>query len=387
MTVTNPLDFTAKPTILVVDDTPDNLTLMSALLKDTYKVKVANNGEKALKYVQGDSKPDLILLDIMMPGLSGYDVIKELKSNDQTKGIPVIFLTAMSSSDDEKIGLDMGAADYITKPISPPVVMARVRTQLENKAAADFLRDQNIFLELEVAKRTRELTAIQDVTILAMASLAETRDSDTGNHIRRTQFYVKLLAEKLRTHPRFSNYLTDYNIDMLFKSAPLHDIGKVGIADRILLKPGRFTDDEFEIMKTHAALGRDAIVSAERQLGMEVDFLRVAKEIAYCHHEKWDGTGYPEGTKGDAIPISARLMAVADVYDALISRRIYKEGMPQAKAMGIIKEGKGTHFDADVVEAAEQLLTEFTEIAERFADSDADLAAKDKQLQLLKEQM
>lgn len=387
MTVTNPLDFTAKPTILVVDDTPDNLTLMSALLKDTYKVKVANNGEKALKYVQGDSKPDLILLDIMMPGLSGYDVIKELKSNEQTKGIPVIFLTAMSSSDDEKIGLDMGAADYITKPISPPVVMARVRTQLENKAAADFLRDQNIFLELEVAKRTRELTAIQDVTILAMASLAETRDSDTGNHIRRTQFYVKLLAEKLRTHPRFSNYLTDYNIDMLFKSAPLHDIGKVGIADRILLKPGRFTDDEFEIMKTHAALGRDAIVSAERQLGMEVDFLRVAKEIAYCHHEKWDGTGYPEGTKGDAIPISARLMAVADVYDALISRRIYKEGMPQAKAMGIIKEGKGTHFDADVVEAAEQLLTEFTEIAERFADSDADLAAKDKQLQLLKEQM
>ena len=387
MTVTNPLDFTAKPTILVVDDTPDNLTLMSALLKDTYKVKVANNGEKALKYVQGDSKPDLILLDIMMPGLSGYDVIKELKSNEQTKGIPVIFLTAMSSSDDEKIGLDMGAADYITKPISPPVVMARVRTQLENKAAADFLRDQNIFLELEVAKRTRELTAIQDVTILAMASLAETRDSDTGNHIRRTQFYVKLLAEKLRTHPRFSNYLTDYNIDMLFKSAPLHDIGKVGIADRILLKPGRFTDDEFEIMKTHAALGRDAIVSAERQLGMEVDFLRVAKEIAYCHHEKWDGTGYPEGTKGDAIPISARLMAVADVYDALISRRIYKEGMPQAKAMGIIKEGKGTHFYADVVEAADQLLTEFTEIAERFADSDADLAAKDKQLKLLKEQL
>ena len=387
MIATNPLDFTAKATILVVDDTPDNLTLMSALLKDTYKVKVANNGEKALKYVQGDSKPDLILLDIMMPGLSGYDVIKELKSNEDTKRIPVIFLTAMSSSDDEKIGLDMGAADYITKPISPPVVMSRVRTQLENKAAADFLRDQNTFLEQEVAKRTRELSAIQDVTILAMASLAETRDSDTGNHIRRTQFYVKLLAEKLRNHPRFSSYLTDYNIDMLFKSAPLHDIGKVGIADRILLKPGRFTDDEFAIMKTHAALGRDAIVSAERQLGMEVDFLRVAKEIAYCHHEKWDGSGYPEGTKGDAIPISARLMAVADVYDALISRRIYKEGMPQAKAMGIIKEGRGTHFDPDVVDAAEQLLTEFTDVATRFADSDADLIAKDKQLQLLKEQM
>jgi putative two-component system response regulator len=387
MSSTNPLDFTSKPTILVVDDTPDNLTLMSALLKDTYKVKVANNGEKALKYVQGDSKPDLILLDIMMPGLSGYDVIKELKSNQDTQNIPVIFLTAMSSSDDEKIGLDMGAADYITKPISPPVVMARVRTQLQNKAAADFLRDQNHFLEQEVAKRTRELSAIQDVTILAMASLAETRDSDTGNHIRRTQFYVKILAEKLRHHPRFSHYLNDYHIDMLFKSAPLHDIGKVGIADRILLKPGRFTDDEFEIMKTHAALGRDAIVSAEKQLGMEVDFLRIAKEIAYCHHEKWDGSGYPQGLKGDDIPISARLMAVADVYDALISRRIYKEGMPQAKAMGIIKEGKGTHFDPDVVDVAEQSLSEFNDVAVRFADSDEDLAAKDKQLQLLKEQM
>jgi putative two-component system response regulator len=376
----NSMDFTQRPTILVVDDTPDNLSLMSGLLKDSYKVKVANSGEKALKNVQGDAKPDLILLDIMMPGLSGYDVMRELKASPATRNIPVIFLTAMSAAEDEKKGLEMGAADYITKPISPPIVLARVKTQLENKAAADFLRDQNVYLETEVTKRTREISAIQDVTILAMASLAETRDSDTGNHIRRTQHYVKVLAEKLKTHPRFGYFLSDQTVNMLFKSAPLHDIGKVGIADRILLKPGRFTPEEFEIMKTHTALGRDAIEHAEKQLGMQVEFLTLAKEIAYYHQEKWDGSGYPTGISGDDIPVSARLMAVADVYDALISRRVYKEGMPHEKAVAIIVESKGTHFDPDVADAFVELQDEFRAIAARFADSDADMAAKAKQL-------
>jgi putative two-component system response regulator len=189
----------------------------------------------------------------------------------------------MGAAEDEKAGLALGAADYITKPVSPPIVMARVKTQLENKAAADFLRNQNHFLEAEVTKRTRELMAVQDVTIQVMASLAETRDSDTGNHIRRTQHYVKVLAEKLRHHPRFKESLTEHTIDMLFKSAPLHDIGKVGVPDRILLKPGKFTIQEFEIMKTHTTLGRDAIEAAERQLGMKVEFLTMAKDIAYFH--------------------------------------------------------------------------------------------------------
>lgn len=382
----NPIahDLLTQATILVVDDTPDNLSLMSGLLKDSYKIKVANSGEKALKYVQWDNKPDLILLDIMMPGLSGYDVIRELKANPATRNIPVIFLTAMSAAEDEKIGLEMGAADYITKPISPPIVLARVKTQLENKAAADFLRDQNAFLETEVTKRTWEISAIQDVTILAMASLAETRDSDTGNHIRRTQYYVKALAEKLKTHPRFGWFLSGPTIDMLFKSAPLHDIGKVGIPDRILLKPARFTPEEFCIMQTHPRLGRDAIAHAEKQLGMKVEFLQLAKEIAYCHQEKWDGSGYPEGISGDDIPISARLMAVADVYDALISRRVYKEGMPHEKAVSIVIEGKGAHFDPDIVDAFVELQEEFRAIAVRFADSDSDLAAKAKQLDQLK---
>jgi putative two-component system response regulator len=380
------LDFVEKPTVLVVDDTPDNLSLMSGLLKDSYKVKVANGGEKALKIAQSDTPPDLILLDIMMPGMDGYEVCRRLKADPQTADIPVIFLTAKVEVEDERRGLELGAVDYLTKPVSPPIVMARVKNHLALKAHADFLRDKTDFLETEVARRTREVMAIQDVTILAMASLAETRDSDTGNHIRRTQFYVKALAEKLADHPRFSAQLTPGFIAMLFKSAPLHDIGKVGIPDHILLKPGRFEPAEFEIMKTHTTLGKEAIEHAEASLGAEVEFLKTAKEIAYAHQEKWDGSGYPLGLAGDAIPLSARLMAVADVYDALISRRVYKEGMSHDKAVGILVEGRGAHFDADIVDAFLALQDEFKAIAARYADSDGDMARKKALLDRLGDQ-
>ena len=382
--MSDPLNVELKKTILVVDDTPDNLSLMGGLLKDKYRVKFANSGEKALAAVQRGSPPDLILLDIMMPGMSGHEVCQRLKADPATNSIPIIFLTAMAEPEDEKTGLDMGAADYITKPISPAIVLARVKTQLENKEAADFLRDQAQFLRTEVEKQTRQITAIQDVTILAMASLAETRDSDTGNHIRRTQFYVLELAQRLKDHPRFSAFLTPENIEVLFKTAPLHDIGKVGIPDRILLKPGRFEPEEFEIMKTHTTLGRDAIEHAEGSLGMEVEFLKMAKEIAYSHQEKWDGSGYPEALSGDEIPISARLMAVADVYDALISRRVYKAGMPHAKAVLIINEGSGTHFDPDVVDAFNDSVEAFREIAQRYADSDTDLEKKSAYMETAK---
>ena len=365
-----------RPIVLVVDDTPDNLKVMSALLKDLYRVKIANGGEKALVIAESDTPPDLILLDIMMPEMDGYEVCKRLKANRKTKEIPVIFLTAMTAAEDEEKGLKLGAVDYITKPISPPVVMARVETHLKLKASADFLRSKADFLEAEVNRRTREVVAIQDVTILSMASLAETRDSDTGNHIRRTQRYVMVLAKQLMDHPRFSAYLDEARINLLYKSAPLHDIGKVGIPDRILLKPARFEPHEFEIMKRHTTLGRDAIEHAEQSLGMPVEFLALAKEIALSHHEKWDGTGYPEGLSGDDIPIAARLMAVADVYDALISRRIYKEGIPHAKAYQIIVEGAGTHFDPDVAEAFTNLADEFQAIAQKFLDKDADMNKK-----------
>ncbi|MFZ2406910.1 MAG: two-component system response regulator [Methylobacter sp.] len=369
-------NITEKATILVIDDTPDNLSLMSALLKDIYKVKVANHGDKGFKIATSENPPDLILLDVMMPDIDGYQVCRQLKANAGTRDIPVIFLTAKSEEDDEQKGLELGAVDYITKPISPSIVLARIKTHLQLKAAADFLKDKAAYLEEEVEKRTQEVTAIQDVTILAMASLAETRDSDTGNHIRRTQYYVKALAEKLKPNPRFAEFLTDHNINTLFKSAPLHDIGKVGIPDRILLKPGRFEAHEMEIMKTHTTLGRDAIQQAENALGIEVEFLTIAKEIAFCHQEKWDGSGYPGGLSGDDIPLSARLMAVADVYDALVSRRVYKEGMSHEKAVQIITEGKGSHFDPDMVDAFVEIHDEFQAIARRYADTDTDMQKK-----------
>jgi putative two-component system response regulator len=373
---------TERASVLVVDDTTDNVTLLSGLLKGTYRVRAARSGAAALKLVHqpGAELPDLILLDVMMPDMDGYEVCRHLKAHDATRDIPVIFLTALTAQDDETRGLALGAVDYITKPINPAVLQARVATHLKVKAYADLLKDRNHRLEDEVAARTREITAVQDATILMMASLAETRDNETGNHIRRTQHYVQVLARRLQTHPRFAAVLTDRFIALLFKSAPLHDIGKVGIPDHILLKPGRFTPEEFAIMKRHPAIGRDAIVHAERQLGLEVEFMHIAKEIAYGHQEKWDGSGYPEGSRGDDIPVSARLMAVADVYDALISRRVYKEGMPHEAAAKIIVDGRGSHFDPDMVDAFVAIQDEFRAIAARYADDEHDLAPQRERL-------
>jgi putative two-component system response regulator len=361
-----------RPVVLVVDDTADNLIVMSELLSDLYRTKVANSGERALRVAATEPKPDLILLDVTMPGIDGHEVCRRLKRDSATRDIPVMFLTARSSPEDERLGLDLGALDYITKPISPPVVLARVRNHLQLKQLADMQRDHNAFLEAEVSRRTSDLRAIQDVTIVAMASLAETRDNETGNHIRRTQNYVRALGERLAAHPKFAEFLTPETIELLYKSAPLHDIGKVGIPDAILLKPAKLTPAEFEIMKTHAALGRDAISIAEERMGSsQGSFLRFAREIAYGHHEKWDGTGYPEALAGDAIPTSARLMALADVYDALICRRVYKPPFPHEQAVQLILHGRGTHFDPDITDCFAELAPRFSEIAVAFADEAA----------------
>jgi putative two-component system response regulator len=366
------LDFTEKQTVLVVDDTPDNLRLMNGILKDAYRTRVANNGERALSIASTHPLPDLILLDIMMPDIDGYEVCRRLKKDPATADIPVIFLTAKTEVEDEQEGFDVGCVDYITKPVSPPIVLARVKTHLLLKNARDFLRDENAFLEAEVTRRTREVQLVQDVTIMAMGSLAETRDNETGNHIRRTQHYVRVLAEKLRTHAAFAYFLDDKTIELLYKSAPLHDIGKVGIPDRILLKPGKLTPEEFEIMKMHAILGRDAIAAAEKLLDTPSSFLRYAREIAHYHQERWDGSGYPEGLAGTRIPIPARLMAVADVYDALISKRVYKPAFTHEKAVEIIREGRGRHFDPDVVDAFLEVTDDFRQIAAVFEDSEND---------------
>jgi putative two-component system response regulator len=364
-----------QETILVIDDSPDNLALVASLLEDRYRVKLAGDGEQGLRLAAEAPRPDLILLDVMMPGADGYQVMGRLKADPATRDVPVIFLTARREVEDERRGLELGAVDYITKPVSPPILLSRVNSHLKLKGIRDFLKSRNLYLELEVARRTREVAAIQDVTIQAMASLAETRDNETGGHIRRTQHYVRLLGQQLKSHPRFRGFLTEGNLDLIFKSAPLHDIGKVGIPDRILLKPGRLTAEEFEIMKRHTTLGREAIEAAERQLGTPLAFLAIAKEIAEGHQEKWDGSGYPGGLSGEAIPIAARLMAVADVYDALISRRVYKPALSHDAAMNIMVKGRGSHFDPDILDAFVAVSERFRAVAERFQDSDQDQAA------------
>ncbi|MCG2584286.1 two-component system response regulator [Massilia sp. TS11] len=364
-----------KQTILIVDDTPDNIMLLSRLLKEKYNTKVATSGTTAVQIALNSPDLDLILLDVMMPGVDGYETCRQLKADPKTAHIPVIFLTAKSQVEDEAMGLTLGAVDYLTKPISPPILFARVATQLTLKTAREQLERQNEILEQKVAERTAQLQKMQDATILAMASMAETRDNETGNHIRRTQNYVRTLARHLQPHPRFAAVLTDENIELLYKSAPLHDIGKVGIPDRILLKPGHLDRDEFEIMKLHTVYGRDTINVVERHLGASNNFLTFAREIAYAHQEKWDGSGYPENLSGDAIPVSARLMAVADVYDALISKRVYKDAFSHEDAVAIMKKGRATHFDPDVLDAFLELEGEFARIASQYQDSDADIAA------------
>mgnify|MGYP000039899364 CR=1 FL=1 len=373
------------PLILVVDDAPDSIEpIVNCLHRAGFRTRIATNGERALALAASKPLPDLILLDISMPDRDGYDVCRQLMDDPLTASIPVIFLTIRNEEVDEQLGFDAGAVDYIAKPISPPLVLTRIRNHLTLKAASDFLRDRNSYLENEVVRRTRELGLIQDATIVAMASLAETRDNETGNHIRRTQMYLRALAKHLQHHPRFAAELTDENIELMYKSAPLHDIGKVGIPDRILLKPGKLTPAEFEIMKTHTTLGRDAIAKAEALFGIAASFLRFAKEIAFSHQEKWDGSGYPLGLNGGRIPLSARLMAVADVYDALISQRVYKPALPHEEAVAILKDGRGQHFDPDILDAFLALQDEFKLIAQRFADNTDAAATAEREAERLR---
>lgn len=357
-----------KATVLIVDDSPDSVALLSSLLRSQYHVKVAISGERALAILASGDSPDLILLDIVMPDMDGYEVCRRLKLHAKTQEIPVIFLTSRSDAEDEERGFALGAVDYITKPISPPIVLARVSTHLRLKNVRDFLKDKNIYLEREVTRRTQEVGKIQDVTMIALGSLAETRDNETGNHIRRTQYYIKVLAEKLKDQRRFEGRLQDDTIELLYKSAPLHDIGKVGIPDNILKKPGKLDPEEFEVMKTHTTLGRDAIIAAEKRLDTPTSFLSIAREIAWSHHEKWDGSGYPLGLSGDDISLAGRLMAIPDVYDALISERVYKKAFTHDQAVGIIRAGLGVHFDPDIAFAFLEISGKFQEIAQSLRD-------------------
>jgi putative two-component system response regulator len=378
--------YPAQATVLVVDDTKENLTVIGQLLRPYFHVRVANSGQRALQVVETAPRPDLILLDVMMPQMNGYQVLESLRTQEHLRHIPVIFVTAMDADEDEERGLALGAVDYVTKPVKPALLLARIRAQLELKKARDWLSDQNAFLDAEVHRRMAENELIKDFSLLAMATLAEKRDNETGNHLRRTQAYIEALMERLKSHPRFRAALaTEDQRQRIAKAAPLHDIGKVGIPDAILLKPGKLTPAEFEIMKTHAAIGAQAIGEAMQRVqdtpspadaaaqptAGPLAFLETAQQIAGNHHEKWDGSGYPAGLQGDAIPLCARLMALADVFDALISQRHYKKAFSLEDTVHIIVEGRGKHFDPDIVDAFTQLVDDFTGIAARYADAPA----------------
>jgi putative two-component system response regulator len=361
--------------VLIIDDSLGVIELLESILGSEYDISFATNGVEGLELARR-YPTELILLDVMMPDMNGFEVCRRLKANEVTRDIPVVFLTSLDSPADEELGLTLGADDFIPKPISPPVLLARVRNHLLLANSRRELKRHSDELEILVVERTRELVqrdrkliAAQTAIITAFCALAEARDNETGNHIRRTQNYVLVLAEALRSHSRFRHSLSEENIQLMFKSAPLHDIGKVAIPDAILLKPGKLTPEEWEVMKRHCVAGRNAIVMAARELGEGDDnFFGFATEIAYCHHERWDGSGYPCALAGEDIPVSARLMAVADVYDALITKRVYKDAYPHDESIQMMLAERGSHFDPDIVDAMMSISDKFEAIALQFKD-------------------
>ncbi|MFC3093929.1 two-component system response regulator [Alteromonas sediminis] len=336
-----------KATVLVVDDTPENIDVLTGVLKSHYKVKAALNGKVALKLASGKNRPDLILLDIMMPDMDGYEVCQKLKSDPVTAKIPVIFVTAKSEIEDEQKGFDLGAVDYITKPVSPPIVLARVKTQLA-------MFDQARHLENLVKKRTEELEETRVEIIRRLGKAAEFKDNETGMHVIRMSWFSRFLAEALGEPEDWC--------ELLYNAAPMHDIGKIGIPDRVLLKPAKLDEDEWEIMKMHANYGAEIIGEHPSPL------LQLAKEVAINHHEKWNGKGYPNGLKGEEIPLSARIVAIADVFDALTSERPYKKAWSEEKAVALLKEEAGEHFDPTLVPLFISCLPKVREIQQQYRD-------------------
>lgn len=336
-----------KRTILVVDDTPENIDVLTGILRPHYKVKVALNGLTALKIAFSENKPLLILLDIMMPDMDGYEVCQRLKSNIDTANTPVIFITAKSDVKDEQKGLGMGAVDYITKPISPPILLARIKTHLA-------LHDQSRHLESLVQQRTEELTNTRLEIIRRLGRAAEYKDNETGMHVIRMSLFCKFIAQDMGMDPDWC--------ELLYNASPMHDIGKIGIPDAVLLKPGRLDADEWKIMQKHAEFGAEIIGKHSTPL------LGMAEEIAICHHEKWDGSGYPKGLKEKEIPLCARIVAIADVFDALTSERPYKKAWPEEKALALLTEESGKHFDPELIPHFFNCLPKVREAQQQFKE-------------------
>lgn len=355
------MEATKREKILIVDDVPENLMMLMNILKNEYTVIAATNGTKAIELCSNDPQPDIVLLDIMMPDMDGYEVCRYLQKDIRTRDIPIIFITAKTEVDDEAKGLELGAVDYIGKPAIPAIVRARVRNHLELK------RHRNHLEEL-VTQRTYQLKKAQESVIEAMGMVAEHRDPETGSHISRTKGYVNLIAEELSKHPKYTKVLTPRIIELVTNAAPLHDLGKIAISDSILLKEGPLTPQEWEIMQTHPLIGEETIHMAELKF-KDNDTLMIAKDIAGSHHEKWNGTGYPRKLKGDDIPLWGRIMAAADVYDAIISRRSYKEPMSHKSALNYLQEKKGTQFDPDVIDAFMSVKEGILETALKYAEN------------------
>jgi putative two-component system response regulator len=334
--------------IFLVDDNPIYLNSGKNVLQDKYTVVTIPSGDKLLLAVN-KTRPDLILLDVEMPGMSGYDTIKELKANPQTAEIPVIFLTGKGEPEDEFLGLSLGAVDYIAKPFSPPLLLKRIELHLLLQEQKNELRGFNENLMAMVNERTNDIVRLQNAIIVWAAEMVEFRDEETGQHVERVQKYLEILLGKMREKHIYAPQLALWDIDAFLKSAPLHDVGKIKIRDDILLKKARFTEGEFDIMKLHTLYGKMLIESLQDKVPNQT-FLDYAKTLAYFHHERWDGTGYPECLKGDEIPLQARMMALADVYDALVSDRPYKEAFSHEEAMRIISDGRGTQFDPDLTD-------------------------------------
>ncbi len=340
--------------VLIVDDTPGNIHMLMETLKAEYAIIAATSGEKALQLATSDPVPDLILLDIMMPGMDGYEVCRRLKGDVRTSRIPVIFVTRLTEEEDEAHGLELGAVDYITKPFRPDIVKARIHNHLVLKQYRDNL-------EHLVDAQVTEIANSHAATILALSKLAESRDDDTGHHLERVQRYCQTLAQHCFDNGLYPEAIDAEFIDTIFEASPLHDVGKVAIPDAVLCKPGKLDPEEFEIMKTHALRGAETLEAVARRYPNN-GFINMGLEIARSHHEKWNGEGYPDGIAGNAIPVAARIMAVADVYDALTSERCYKAAFPHEKAVAIIVEGRGSHFDPDLCDCFELLAGEFNRI-------------------------
>ena len=349
----------SRKLIIIVDDNLANLQAGKDALSDNYRVLTIASGAKMLEMV-GRFTPALILLDVDMPEMNGYDVIKVLKSRPETRDIPVIFLTGMSDAASEITGLDLGAVDYIAKPFSPPLLNKRIELHLLVESQRCALLDYNTRLQDMVAVKTKSVLKLQNKLLQAMSELGEGRDDVTGNHIARTQHCLDVLFNAMKESGMYAEQMEEWDIELLLRSSQLHDIGKIAISDSILKKPGKLTEDEFNAMKEHVVMGVRFI---EKLDDGEDDshFLQYARIFAEYHHEKWNGTGYPKGLAGEAIPLLGRLMAMADVYEALTSLRPYKKAFSHEEAMRIVLENRGTHFDPALVDlfarAADQLQT------------------------------